>query len=147
MTLSAVFVIVPVYSVSAEFASVSKSGYTGLYPGDSQSVSLKMEGGNLMDRLAWEAVSTFVLLIIAYMSLYFSFRKRTPFARYSALVLLVASGAPLVVMLVLENAREAKDANIGLGMAFLLTWVITALIFLLSLVLWILRLRKKRYRT
>ncbi|MNO05729.1 hypothetical protein D3C81_2272320 [compost metagenome] len=59
-------------------------------------------------------------------------------------MLLVASGAPLVVMLVLENAREAKDANIGLGMAFMLTWVITALIFLLSLVNWILRLRKKR---
>ncbi|MNF17671.1 hypothetical protein D3C80_2213210 [compost metagenome] len=52
-----------------------------------------------------------------------------------------------MVMLVLENAREAKDANIGLGMDFMLTWVITALIFLLSLVLWILRLRKKRYRT
>jgi hypothetical protein len=103
-----------------------------------------MEGGNWMDRLAWEAVTTFILLIIAYLSLYFSFRKRTPFARYTALVLLAASGAPLAVMLGLEYARESEDANIGLGMAFMLTWVITALIFLLSLVLWILRLRKKR---
>lgn len=97
-----------------------------------------------MDRLAWEAAWTLLLLIIAYISLYSAIHKRTPFARYSVLVLLVASGAPLAVMLVLENARKANDANIGLGMAFLLTWAITALIFLLTLVLWIIRLRKKR---
>ncbi|MNI82198.1 hypothetical protein D3C73_1388850 [compost metagenome] len=97
-----------------------------------------------MDRLTWEAGLTFVLLIIAYISLYLSIHKRTPFARYSVLALLVASGAPLAVMVVLETFREAADANIGLGMAFLLTWAITALVLLLSLVLWILRLRKKR---
>lgn len=97
-----------------------------------------------MDRLAWEAAWTFLLLIIAYISLYNAIHKRTSFARYSVLVLLVASGAPLAVMLVLDNARQASDANIGLGMAFMLTWVITALIFLLSLVIWSLRVRKKR---
>ncbi|MNY79723.1 hypothetical protein D3C86_2204820 [compost metagenome] len=58
-------------------------------------------------------------------------------------MLLLASGAPLAVLLVQESLREAADANIGLGMAFLLTWAITGLVFLVSLVFWILRLRKK----
>ncbi|AIQ45324.1 hypothetical protein R70723_04990 [Paenibacillus sp. FSL R7-0273] len=97
-----------------------------------------------MDRLAIQASLSFILLVISYLSLYYALPKRTTFARYSTLVLLIASGAPLAVLLVQESLREAQDANIGLGMAFLLTWAISGVVLLVSLVLWILRLRKRR---
>ncbi|WP_171717491.1 hypothetical protein [Paenibacillus phytohabitans] len=95
-----------------------------------------------MDRLTWEALLTFVLLVIGFISLYAAIHKRTNFARYSMTVLLIASGAPLAVMLVLESRRDALDANIGLGMAFLLTWLITALVFAASVIIWIVKKRK-----
>ncbi|AIQ56556.1 hypothetical protein [Paenibacillus borealis] len=95
-----------------------------------------------MDRLTWEALLTFLLLIAGFISLYAAIHKRTTFARYSMTVLLVASGAPLAVMLVLESRRDALDANIGLGMAFLLTWLITALVFAASVIIWIVKKRK-----
>ncbi|KUP20539.1 hypothetical protein [Paenibacillus sp. DMB5] len=97
-----------------------------------------------MDRLIQQASLSFVLLILSYLSMYYALPKRTSFARYSVLVLLLASGAPLAILLVQESLREAADANIGLGMAFLLTWAITGLVFLVSLVFWILRLRKRK---
>ncbi|AIQ50950.1 hypothetical protein [Paenibacillus sp. FSL R7-0331] len=97
-----------------------------------------------MDRLGIQASLSFVLLIVSYLSFYYALPKRTAFARYSTLVLLIASGTPLAVLLVQESLREAQDANIGLGMAFLLTWAITGVVLLVSLVLWINRIRKKR---
>ncbi|MEK5495365.1 hypothetical protein MKZ24_32170 [Paenibacillus sp. FSL R7-0297] len=96
-----------------------------------------------MDRLTWEALLTFVLLVAGFISLYAGIHKRTNFARYSMTVLLAASGAPLAVMLVLESRRDALDANIGLGMAFLLTWLITALVFAASVIIWIVKKRKQ----
>ena len=77
--------------------------------------------------MEWEAVLSFALLVISYLCLYGALRKRTTFARYSITVLLIASGAPLAVLLAIESRREALDANIGLGMAFMLTWLINLL--------------------
>ncbi|MEK3762445.1 hypothetical protein MKZ07_29080 [Paenibacillus sp. FSL P4-0338] len=99
-----------------------------------------------MVRLEWEAVLSFVLLIASYLCLYAAIQKRTNFARYSMTVLLIASGAPLAVMLILESRREALDANIGLGMAFLLTWLITAVVFVAALITWVVKARKRAHR-
>lgn len=96
-----------------------------------------------MVRLEWQAVLSFALLIASYLCLYAAVHKRTAFARYSITVLFIASGAPLAVMLILESQREALDANIGLGMAFMLTWLITALVFLIALITWIVKARKR----
>lgn len=96
-----------------------------------------------MDRLTLQASLSFVLLAAAYLCLYYALRKRTTFARYSIAVLFVASGAPLGIMLVLDSQREQMDANIGLGMSFLLTWAVTGLVFLLSLIVGIVRARRK----
>lgn len=93
--------------------------------------------------LEWEVVLSFALLIISFLCLYAALRKRTTFARYSMTVLLIASGAPLAVLLVIESRRNALDANIGLGMAFLLTWLITAVVFAAALILWIVKQRKR----
>lgn len=97
-----------------------------------------------MVRLEWEAVLTFALLVTSYLCMYAAIHKRTTFARYSITVLLVASGAPLAVLLVLESRRNAPDANIGLGMAFLLTWTITLVVFAASLIVWVVKRRKNR---
>lgn len=99
-----------------------------------------------MVRLEWEAVLSFVLLIASYLCLYAAIHKRTAFARYSITVLFIASGAPLAVMLILESQREALDANIGLGMAFLLTWFITAVVFVAALITWVVKARKRTHR-
>lgn len=96
-----------------------------------------------MDRLTIQASLSFFLLAAAYVCLYYTLRKRTTFARYSITVLFVASGAPLAVMLALDSQREQLDANIGLGMSFLLTWAVTGLVFLISLVLGIVRRKHK----
>lgn len=96
-----------------------------------------------MVRLEWEAVLSFVLLLASYLCLYAAIHKRTAFARYSMTVLFIASGAPLAVMLIVESQREALDANIGLGMAFLLTWFITGLVFLAALITWFVRARRR----
>ncbi|UQZ35127.1 hypothetical protein C2I18_17295 [Paenibacillus sp. PK3_47] len=96
-----------------------------------------------MDRLTLQASLSFVLLIAAYLCLYYVIGKRTRFSRYSITVLFVASGTPLAIMLALDSQREQMDANIGLGMSFLLTWAITGLIFLLSLILGFIRLKRR----
>ncbi|WNS41199.1 hypothetical protein [Paenibacillus sp. MMS20-IR301] len=93
--------------------------------------------------LEWEALLSFVLLAASYLCLYAAIHRRTTFARYSMTVLLVASGAPLAAMLIVESRRTATDANIGLGMAFMLTWLITAVVFAASFIVWLLKKRKR----
>lgn len=104
----------------------------------------KVRSEDRVDRLGWEASLSFVVLVISYFCLYAALHKRTAFARYSMMVLFVASGTPLAVMLVMDQKKDYIGANIGLGMAFMLTWVITGIVLAASLTVWLMRQRKRR---
>jgi len=96
-----------------------------------------------MDRLIWEAAGSLILLLAAFICMYLAIGKRTSFARYSLVILFAACGTPLPVMLISNERNEYIGANIGLGLAFFLTWGITAAVLLASLIIWAAKKRKK----
>ncbi|MGF7050768.1 uncharacterized BrkB/YihY/UPF0761 family membrane protein [Paenibacillus sp. DS2015] len=93
-----------------------------------------------MDRLALYASLSYLLLLISFICMYYVIHKRTKSTRYIVLALLIACGTPLTVALINHNVVDYVDANIGLGLSFMLTWFITGLVFLLSLII---RIRKR----
>jgi len=91
---------------------------------------------NLMGRLALYASLSYLLLLISFICMYYAYAipKRTKFARYIFIGIIIACGTPLAVALVNHSIMDYVDANIGLGLSFMLTWAITGLVFLLSLI-------------
>ena len=89
-----------------------------------------------MDRLALYASLTYLLLLISFIFMYYAYaiHKRTKSSRYIFIGVFIACVTPLAVTLVNHSIMDYVDADIGLGITFMLTWAITGLVFLFSLI-------------
>lgn len=56
-------------------------------------------------------------------------------------ILLIIGGAPLLYLAIDHVKNDYMDANIGLGLAFMFTWIYSAVAFIIAIIL---LLKKKR---
>jgi len=81
-----------------------------------------------------KTIFTFVMLVLSFIILYLT-RKHKNKKKSAFLVIgLVISALPLTYTLYDDYKNEYIGANIGLGLAFLLTWVITGTVFLVAMI-------------
>ena len=88
-----------------------------------------LRGGTGMDRIIWLSALTYFLLIA---SLIFSYYVSK--VRYRTIV--IGIGALTIITWALLNNKimDYQDANIGLGLIFMLIWIITIITFLFSVI-------------
>ena len=56
-------------------------------------------------------------------------------------ILLIIGGAPLLYLAIDHVKNDYMDANIGLGLAFMFTWIYSAVAFIIAIILLV---KKKR---
>lgn len=90
-----------------------------------------------MDSLIWKSFFTYLLLLISFIFSYYVIQKQTTALRYRVIVLVIgiACGTLLTWALVDNKITDYPDANIGLGLIFLLTHAVTLVAFLFSFIM------------
>ena len=90
-----------------------------------------LRGGTSMDRIIWLSALTYFLLIA---SLIFSYYVSK--GRYRTIVIVIGIGSLAILTWALINNKimDYQDANIGLGLIFMLIWIITSVAFLFSVI-------------
>ena len=90
-----------------------------------------LRGGTSMDRIIWLSALTYFLLIA---SLIFSYYVSK--GRYRTIVIVIGIGSLAILTWALINnmIMDYQDANIGLGLVFMLIWIITIIAFLFSVI-------------
>ena len=90
-----------------------------------------LRGGTSMDRIIWLSALTYCLLIA---SLIFSYYVSK--GRYRTIVIVIGIGSLAILTWALINNKimDYQDANIGLGLVFILIWIITSIAFLFSVI-------------
>ncbi|SDN09319.1 hypothetical protein SAMN04488137_3487 [Fictibacillus solisalsi] len=88
------------------------------------------------------AILTFLLLAVSFIALHGAIRNRT-FSKSLLLYLaLFVSAFPLAYALYDDYKHPNADANIGLGLAFFLTWGITAGVAIVAFVKYLINRKK-----
>ncbi|KSU82064.1 hypothetical protein GA0061096_3672 [Fictibacillus enclensis] len=72
------------------------------------------------------SILTFLLLAVSFIALHQTIRNRTFSKSFLLYLALFVSAFPLAYALYDDAKHPTADANIGLGLAFFLTWGITA---------------------
>ncbi|WP_037465444.1 hypothetical protein [Shimazuella kribbensis] len=88
-----------------------------------------------MSSLLLNVISTELLLIVSIYLLYLSSSK-TIISNIIHVVLLLLGGIPLLYATIDQITNNYPDANIGLGFAFMNTWIFNGI----ALVVWIIKL-------
>ncbi|TYR81644.1 hypothetical protein FZC66_07370 [Priestia megaterium] len=78
-------------------------------------------------------VGTFVLLFLSFMLLFWSIRQPKAWKIILLSILFLLFSSPLAYLIYDDHTQNYLDANIGLGLAYLLTWFITGIIILTAL--------------
>ena len=92
-----------------------------------------LRGGTSMDRIIWLSALTYCLLIA---SLIFSYYVSKGRYRTIVIVIVIGIGSLVILTWALINnmIMDYQDANIGLGLVFILIWIITSIAFLFSVI-------------
>ncbi|MDN4523930.1 hypothetical protein [Fictibacillus fluitans] len=88
------------------------------------------------------AVLTFLLLAVSFIVLHGTLRNRTFSKSFLLYLALFVSAFPLAYALFDDNKHPTPDANIGLGLAFFLTWGITAGVAIVAFVKYLVHRKK-----
>ena len=90
-----------------------------------------LRGGTSIDKIIWLSALTYFLLIA---SLIFSYYVSK--GRYRTIVIVIGIGSLVILTWALINnmIMDYQDANIGLGLVFILIWIITSIAFLFSVI-------------
>ncbi|MFJ7755230.1 hypothetical protein ACQKGI_00915 [Peribacillus muralis] len=93
-----------------------------------------------MSNLIPMAIISEALLLLSFFILYLSIGKSRKNIVLAAL--LIIGGGPLLYFVIDDMNSNYADANIGLGLAFMFTWVYSVVAFIIAIIL--LLVKKKR---
>jgi hypothetical protein len=82
----------------------------------------------------WVTILTFVILVLSFMVMYLSVKHKSKKNILLLLLGMFIAAFPLAYALYDDYKNEYIGANIGLGLAFLLTWCITGIILLVAII-------------
>ena len=92
-----------------------------------------------MNKLLTLTIASEMFLLLSFMSIYLTTSK----TKKSILLipLLIIGGAPLLYLAIDDMNSHYMDANIGLGLAFMFTWIYSAIAFVIAIILIVKRKR------
>jgi hypothetical protein len=82
----------------------------------------------------WVTILTFVILVLSFGVMYLSIKYKSKKYNFLILLSMLITASPLAYALYDDYKNEYIGANIGLGLAFLLTWGITGIILLVAII-------------
>jgi hypothetical protein len=82
----------------------------------------------------WVTILTFVILVLSFGVMYLSVKHKSKKNMLLILLSMLIAAFPLTYALYDDYMNEYIGANIGLGLAFLLTWGITGIILLVAII-------------
>ncbi|MEB2278090.1 hypothetical protein LAV82_29290 [Bacillus sp. ILBB4] len=93
-----------------------------------------------MNRLVILTIASEVFLLLSFLIIFLT-TGRTKKSIF-LIPLLIVGGSPLLYLAVDHMNSHYVDANIGLGLAFMFTWIYSAIAFVVAIVLMVKRKRK-----
>lgn len=92
-----------------------------------------------MNKLLILTIASEMFLLVPFLIIYLTTRKTKK--SLPLIILLIIGGAPLLYLAIDDMNSNYMDANIGLGLAFMFTWIYSAIAFVVAIILII---RRKR---
>ncbi|MGZ0879511.1 hypothetical protein ACWZQY_026460 [Priestia megaterium] len=92
-----------------------------------------------MNKLLTLTIASEIFLLLSFMSIYLTTGKTKK--SIFLIPLLIIGGAPLLYLAIDDMNSNYMDANIGLGLAFMFTWIYSGITFVVAIILLVKRKR------
>ncbi|MGE7763037.1 hypothetical protein [Peribacillus sp. NPDC097895] len=93
----------------------------------------------MMSNLVTLTIASEAFLLLSFIIMILS--TRNPKLNVLLVILLIIGGAPLLYLAIDHVKSDYMDANIGLGLAFMFTWIYSVVAFIIAIILLV---KKKR---
>ncbi|CAH0301553.1 hypothetical protein [Peribacillus simplex] len=93
-----------------------------------------------MSNLVTLTIASEAFLLLSFIIIILS--SRNPKMNVLWVILLIIGGAPLLYLAIDHVKNDYMDANIGLGLAFMFTWIYSAVAFIIAIILLVKKKRK-----
>ncbi|MFE4142602.1 hypothetical protein ACFX4I_12055 [Peribacillus sp. YIM B13472] len=93
-----------------------------------------------MSNLVTLTIASEAFLLLSFIIIILS--GRNPKMNVLWVILLIIGGAPLLYLAIDHVKNDYMDANIGLGLAFMFTWIYSAVAFIIAIILLVKKKRK-----
>ncbi|MEH7320494.1 hypothetical protein ACRBU7_28550 (plasmid) [Priestia aryabhattai] len=92
-----------------------------------------------MNKLLILTIASEMFLLVPFLIIYLTTRKTKK--SLPLIILLIIGGAPLLYLAIDDMNSNYMDANIGLGLAFMFTWIYSTIAFIVAIILIVKRKR------